>query len=103
MVDDNRAVIHLLEEDVVPPVNIWLFSPEDLDQPLVLEVVPETKVGHKISPEGFLQSRAEAEQDEVYFSPDGTESLSVPATLFSEGYYLGHLAHEDPHEEEDRE
>jgi hypothetical protein len=53
MVDVYRGVIELLEVDVVAPVYFRSLSLEDLDQPLVVYVVPEAKVGRKLSPDGF--------------------------------------------------
>jgi hypothetical protein len=53
MIDQDRAVIDLLVVDEPSPVNRRDISHEDLDQQIVVEVVPQSEVGPKLSPDGF--------------------------------------------------
>jgi hypothetical protein len=71
-------VVESLKVDEIAPLYVGNLLGEDRDQPFVLFVVPEAKVGGEFVSEEFVGLDPVSDQAKMDLSPDGTESISIP-------------------------
>ena len=82
--DHNCGVIREFEVDEMTPVNRWIGLFKDPEQPFVIFIIPESKVGREFMSNRHSRLDCMTSDDKMDLSPDGSPLVSLPAGLFSE-------------------
>ena len=71
-------MIESLKLDEIAPKKLGKLGLDDLDNPIVVFVIPESKIGDEFVTKELGGLNRVTGDNEVYLSPDGTEFLSIP-------------------------